>query len=198
MKTWGYARCSTSEDRQDIERQARELKEAGATDIRWEYEHGDSEHKAELEQLFKDMNQGDTLIVAEVSRLSRSTKQLCAVIDEVQKNHWKLVILNSITIDCSNGDMDCMSKAFLQMAGVFSELELSMTRARVRSGMANAKAKGKQIGRPKTTDNDIPENVKKHYPKYATKQINTSEFARLCGLSRPTIYKYIKIIEGRA
>ncbi|MBE6926954.1 MAG: recombinase family protein [Ruminococcaceae bacterium] len=39
-----------------------------------------------------------------------------------------------------------MSEAFLQMAGVFSQLELAMIRARVRSGMKNARAKGRQIG----------------------------------------------------
>ena len=70
--------------------------------------------------------------------------------------HLRLQIIGSITLDCRNGQADPMSEAFLQMAGVFSQLELSMIRARVRSGMANAKAKGKQIGRPQTTAEDIP------------------------------------------
>ena len=196
MKIWGYARCSTNENMQDIDRQKRDLKEAGAQFVHCEFEHGDAEHKAELETLFKEMEPGDTLIVTEVSRLSRSTKQLCGVIDQVQKNHWKLVIMNSITIDCSKGELDPMSKAFLQMAGVFSELELSMTRARVKSGIENARAKGKQIGRPKVKYEDIPDNVIRHYPKYKGGDLNTAEYARLCNLSRPTIYKYIKIIEG--
>ncbi len=59
-----------------------------------------------------------------------------------------------------------MSEAFLQMAGVFSQLELAMIRARVRSGMANAAAKGKRIGRPQTTLDDIPANFLRHYPAY--------------------------------
>ena len=41
-------------------------------------------------------------------------------------------------MDCRSGHADPMTKAFLQMAGVFSQLELAMIRARVRSGMANA------------------------------------------------------------
>lgn len=49
-----------------------------------------------------------------------------------------------------------MTNAFVQMSGVFAELELRMIRARVRSGMANAKAKGKKIGRPQTNADDIP------------------------------------------
>ncbi len=87
-----------------------------------------------------------------------------------------------------------MSMAFLQMAGVFSELELSMIRARVRSGMANAKAKGKQIGRRPITKADLPAVFIKYYPSYANGTMNVTELARICGLSRPTIYKYLKMV----
>ena len=88
-----------------------------------------------------------------------------------------------------------MSEAFLQMAGVFSQLELAMIRARVKSGMANAKAKGKQIGRRPTTKDDIPAIFYKHYPSYAAGKLNVSELARVCGLSRPTVYKYLRLVE---
>ena len=44
-----------------------------------------------------------------------------------------------------------MSNSFIQMSGVFAELELGMIRERVKSGMANAKAKGVRIGRPRIT-----------------------------------------------
>ena len=88
-----------------------------------------------------------------------------------------------------------MSEAFLQMAGVFSQLELAMIRERVRSGMANAKAKGKQIGRPCLAIDDLPANFLRHYPAYKKGQLNVSELARICELSRTTTYKYISIIE---
>jgi DNA invertase Pin-like site-specific DNA recombinase len=88
-----------------------------------------------------------------------------------------------------------MSEAFLQMAGVFSQLELAMIRERVRSGMANAKAKGKQIGRPRLAIDDLPANFLRHYPGYKKGQLNVSELARVCELSRTTTYKYISIIE---
>ena len=87
-----------------------------------------------------------------------------------------------------------MSEAFLQMAGVFSQLELAMIRARVRSGMENARAKGKKIGRKPTTKDDIPAVFYKHFPAYMTGSMNVSELARICGLSRPTVYKYIKLL----
>ena len=80
------------------------------------------------------------------------------------------------------------------MAGVFSQLELSMIRERVRSGMANAKAKGKQIGRPQTTRDSIPAIFLRHYPAYKSGKLNVSELARVCDLSRTTVYKYLDII----
>ena len=79
-----------------------------------------------------------------------------------------LVIVGSITLDCREGQADPMSEAFLQMAGVFSQLELSMIRARVRSGMANAAAKGAKIGRQQTTKEDIPAIFFRHYPANKT------------------------------
>ena len=82
----------------------------------------------------------------------------------------------------------------MKMAGVFSELELQMIRARVKSGMANAKAKGKKVGRPQTTKDDIPAVFYKHYPAFASGNMNVSELARICDLSRPTVYKYLKLI----
>ena len=194
MKTYGYARCSTNEDKQDINRQIRELKAAGADEVVFEYEHGDAKVKKELHMLLDMAASGDTIITLEVSRLSRSTQQLCEILDIVKEKHLRLMIVGSITIDCRNGEVDPMSKAFLEMSGVFAELELSMIRARVRSGMQNARDKGKKIGRPQTTRDDIPANFYKHYPSYAAGNMNVSELARICGLSRPTVYKYIKIL----
>ena len=192
----GYARCSTNETKQDIDRQVRELKAAGAEILFVEYEHGDADEKKQLSLLLEQARPGDTIITTEVSRLSRSTKQLCEIIDRIQKQKLRLEIIGSITIDCRSGELDPMTKAFLQMSGIFAELELSMIRARVRSGMANARAKGAKIGRPQATVDDIPAVFLRHYPAYKKKQLNVSELARVCDLSRTTVYKYIDLLEG--
>ena len=139
----------------------------------------------------------DTIITMEVSRLSRSTQQLCEIINIIKQKRLRLMILCSITVDCRSGSIDPMSQAFVQMSAVFAELELSIIRARVKSGMANAKAKGKQIGRPQTTKDDIPSVFFKHYPAYVAGKMNISEFARVCDLSRTTVYKYIDILDQK-
>lgn len=107
----------------------------------------------------------------------------------------RLVIVGSITVDCTKGELDPMSNAFIQMSGVFAELELGMIRERMRSGMANAKAKGARIGRPPLTKDDIPQVFYRHYPAYKSRQLNVSELARVCDMSRTTIYKYIEVLE---
>ena len=191
---YGYARCSTNESKQDINRQIKELKAAGAEEVIFEYEHGDAKTKKELQMLMELAKAGDSIITLEVSRLSRSTQQLCELIDIIREKRLRLIIVGSITVDCRSGKTDPMSEAFLQMAGVFSQLELAMIRARVKSGMANAKAKGQRLGRPRTTKDDIPAIFLRHYPSLMNGNMNVSELARVCGLSRPTVYKYLKMM----
>ena len=87
-----------------------------------------------------------------------------------------------------------MTEAFLQMAGVFSQLELAMIRARVKSGMANARAKGALIGRPRTTVDDVPPVFLRHYPAYRNGKLNVSELSRVCNISRTTAYKYLSLL----
>lgn len=192
---YGYARCSTNEERQDIDRQIRELKAAGAKEVVFEYAHGDARVKDAQVQLFERAVEGDTIITTEVTRLSRSTQQLCEIINAVKEKKLKLEILGSITVDCRTGQIDPMSQAFLQMSAVFAELELSMIRARVKSGMENAKAKGAKIGRPHTTKDDIPPIFYRHYPSYLAGSLNIAELARVCDMSRTTVYKYLKMFK---
>lgn len=199
MAIKAYVRCSTNETRQDLDRQVKEIRDAVGKDAHIdfykEFEHGDAAVKKELNKLFADIQSGDTIIVTEVSRLSRSTKQLCSLIDTVREKRLCLRIIGSVTIDCRNGEIDPMTKAFLQMAGVFAELELSMTSARIKSGLANRRAKGQTLGRPVLTMDTLPDVFFKHLPLFREKKISKTEFARLVDVSRPTLDKYIGIVD---
>lgn len=197
MTTYGYARCSTDESKQDINRQKRELKALGCVEeknIYWEYESGTKVDRVELSKLLDQVELGDTIVTTEVSRITRSTKQLCEIIEKVKEKQLKLVI-GGFVVDCSKGELDAMTDGMLKMMGVFAEMERNMISERVKSGMANAVAKGKVIGRPTTTTENLPGSFFKHYPKYKSKQVNKSEFARLCNVSRQSIHKYISIYE---
>lgn len=192
---YGYARCSTNEELQDINRQVRELKQQGATDttIYLEYESGTKVNRSELQKLLNVVQSGDTIIATEVSRITRSTKHLCEIIELAKERKIRLALGNFI-VDCTK-ELNPMTEGMLKMMGVFSELERNITSQRVKSGMQNAKAKGKAIGRPTVTADDIPNIFYKHYPKYKSGYLNKKELSRLCSLSYPTIYKYIRIVE---
>ena len=120
---YGYARCSTNEKQQDINRQVRELKQQDATDatIYLEYESGMKTNRAEWTKLLQIVQPGDTILATEVSRITRSTKHLCEIIELAKGRHLKLV-LGSFVVDCTK-DLDPMTEGMLKMMGVFSELE---------------------------------------------------------------------------
>lgn len=197
MAIYGYARCSTDENRQDINRQKRELRALGCIDEKnmyWEYESGTKVDRVELNKLLDIIQEGDTIVTTEVSRITRSTKQLCQIIEIVQQRKIKLVI-GAFVVDCSKGELDPMTEGMLKMMGVFAEMERNMISQRVKSGMANAKAKGKKVGRPAVQIDSLPNSFIRHYPKYKSKEINQVEFARLCDCTRQSIAKYVKIYE---
>ena len=54
----------------------------------------------------------------------------------------------------------------------------------------------KLLGRPQMTKDDIPQIFYRHYPAYVKGELNISELARVCDLSRNTVYKYVGLLEG--
>ncbi|MEY8434026.1 recombinase family protein [Lachnospiraceae bacterium 48-42] len=195
---YGYARASTNSDKQDIGRQKRELLAIGIKEhnIFWEYESGSHEDREKLQQLLETVKQGDTVACTEVSRLSRSTKQLCEILEFVERNKIKLIV-GTFIVDCRSDDIDPMTMGMLRMMAVFAQMERDITIQRIKSGIENARAKGKQIGRKKTTEETIPQSFFRYYPQFVKGNVNLSEFARLSGLSRNSVYKYLKIVDSK-
>lgn len=194
---YGYARCSTNEERQDIDRQKRELYSLGVTEdkhIYWEYESGTKTDRAELQKLLDIVKEGDTIVTTEVSRLTRSTKHLCDILQIVQDKKIILNISGSFVVDCSQGKMDPMTEGMIKMWGVFAEMERNIISQRVKSGMENAKAKGKHIGRPQMNISTLPSKFLQYYPIYQRKELNVTDFAGILHCSRTTVYKYIEMI----
>ena len=196
---YGYARCSTTVDRQDVNRQKMELKKLGIkeSNIFWEYESGAKTDRKELNRLFEVVKQGDTIATTEVSRLTRSTKHLCEIMQMVQEKKLLLNIGGSFVVDCRKEDIDPMTKGMIMMWWVFAEMERDIISSRIKSGLENAKAKGSKIGRPERTIDNLPVNFLKYYPMLQNGSINISELARLSGLGRTSIYRYLNLIEKK-
>ena len=117
--TYGYTCCSTDESRQDIDRQKCELFAIGVKEdkwIYWEYESGTKEDRAELRKRYHSGE--DTAITTEVFRLTRSTKQLCEILQMVQEKKIRLLI-GSFSADCRSEAIDQMTKGMLMMWGSY-------------------------------------------------------------------------------
>ena len=59
----------------------------------------------------------------------------------------------------------------------------------------HAKAKGVRLWRPQMSKDDIPQIFYRHYPAYVKGELNISELARVCDLSRNTVYKYVGLLD---
>lgn len=196
---YAYARVSTNEKLglQDIGRQYRELEKMGVRkeNIYSEYESGTKIERVQLNKLLEVVQKGDTIACTEASRITRSIKQLLEILEFAKQKKIKL-ILGSFVVDFTN-DVDPMTLAVVQLMGVFSELERNIISERVKSGMENAKAKGKQIGRKVVTVNDIPELFKKYYSLYKEKRITKEMLAEFSKISYPTCLKYCKMLDNQ-
>ena len=192
-KVFGYARCSTTEKRQDIERQVSELYAAGAHVVVQEYDSGGKVGRERLAELVAAIGDGDTLVATEVSRVTRSLLHLCEVI-ELAKSKSLLLKFGTLDFDFGGGRIDAFKLAMLQIMGVFSELERNLAAERINSGLAQAKSKGVTLGRPKKMAADVPLEMRLYYKPYLAGDISAAEIAEHVGLSRPTVYKYIRLL----
>ncbi len=192
---YGYARCSTNENMQDITRQYRELEKMGVKkeNIFAEYESGTKIERTQLNKLLNIVSEGDTIACTEASRITRSIKQLLEILSLAKEKKIKLV-LGSFVVDFTN-EVNPMTLAVVQLMGVFSELERNIISERVKSGMENARAKGKQIGRKIVTVDDIPDSFKKYYSLYKEKRITKEMLAEFSKVSYPTCLKYCRMLE---
>ena len=199
MAVFGYGRISTDEVRQHIDRQFRELEAMGVPkeNIYYDVASGTKTDRIEFNRLLKMVSRGDTIVSTEASRLTRSIRHLIEIMDFVVEKGLKLVLGNFV-VDCTNDRPDPMTLSMVQLMGGFSEFERNIISERVKSGMVNAKAKGKQIGRKVVNSvSDIPSNFIKYYRLYENGTINKTMLADLTNTSYPTTLKYVAILQNK-
>jgi len=153
--------------------------------------------RPQLELLLSKIARGDTLAVTEVSRLSRSVHHLCHILELAEKERIRLVCGSLVADYNTDVGVDPMVRAMMLLMGVFSELERNLTVERIKSGLANAKAGGVKMGRPKKTSKNVPDGVKELLPDFRAGKFNKSEFAKKAGISRPALYKYLRLLEDK-
>ena len=181
---WGYGRVSTRDQNPDSQHDA--LLAAGITSGRMFIEKASTRLavRPKLEELRKLLGPGDTIVVTKVDRLARSLLDLITIADDLRKEGITLEVLSGTF----NRD-DPMGEAFFQMTGVFAQLERDLIRVRTNEGLEAARARGRVGGRKaKLTDAQATE-VRR---LYAAKDKTVAEIGELFGITRESVYRYVK------
>ena len=140
----GYARASL--DRQPLDRQIDELTAAGVdfSNIYSENITGTRRDRPELNRMLATLQAGDTVVMVELSRLGRSTKDLLNIVDIIHEKGAHFKSLNEVWLDTTTpwGQL-----IFTMFAGL-SQFERDLTSERTKSGLRAAAARGRVGGRP--------------------------------------------------
>ena len=190
--TYGYGRCSTLSQDYEYEKNALMKKGIKEENIYLEYGSGADKDRPESNKLMSILKKNDTLVVTDITRLSRSTSHFCDILKTIEEKHVRLIV-DTLVVDCRNDKLDVMVEAMLKISAVFGEMERKIRIEQIKLGQENARRQGHKIGRPTLTKDDIPDSFYKNLHLYQEKRINKSEFARLMNWSRPKLDRILKI-----
>lgn len=139
--------------------------------------------RTKLREMLDFARDGDTIYIADFSRLARSTKDLLELVELLESKGVQLVSIKE-NIDTATAT----GRLMLKMISAINDFERENMLERQREGIAIAKAKGKYKGRREV---DIPD-FKRHYNRYMNREVSKSKLANELGISRPTLDKLIK------
>jgi DNA invertase Pin-like site-specific DNA recombinase len=179
----GYARVST--DDQHLHLQYDALQKVGCEKIFDDKISGSKIERVGLNEAIEFARSGDVIVVWRLDRLSRSLKDL---IELVSKLHDKGIGLKSLheSIDTSSS----AGKLTFHIFGALAEFERNLIRERTHAGLQAARVRGRMGGRPKKLN---PDKAKLAIQLYEGRQHTIKQICALVGVSKPTLYKYIKL-----
>jgi DNA invertase Pin-like site-specific DNA recombinase len=144
-----------------------------------------------IDELLERLEEGDQLIIAELSRLARSVGQIATIVDRMLKNKIRLIsIKESIEL---NRKHDIQSKTIITMFSLFSEIERDLISERTKDGLKRARAEGKLLGRPKgSLGKSKLDGKEKEIKDLLSKGLNKTNIARYFGVGWTTLENFIK------
>lgn len=179
----GYARCSTLD--QNLDWQIDALTKEGCDRIFQEKFTGTRKDRPELLRMMDMLREGDTVIICELTRLSRSVKDLFDLVEQVEKAGANIKSLKEPWLDTTTPQGRLLFTIF---SGV-SQFERELIRERTMEGLASARARGRMGGRP-GKDKKIVEQA---LTLYDSKAYSVDEISKTTGISRATLYKYVNL-----
>ena len=177
----GYARVSTADQNPQLQLDA--LNEAGAARIFTDQGvSGSMASRPQLDDCLDHLREGDTLAVWKLDRLGRNTQHVLAVVDGLNSRG---IGFRSLTEGLHTDGP--MGKAMLTIMAAFAQLERDTMIERTRAGLAAAAANGRKGGRPRKVDDAAATKAR----NLREKGINATDIAKMLGVSRATVYRYL-------
>jgi DNA invertase Pin-like site-specific DNA recombinase len=212
LKRWGtmkkhifaYIRVSSKEQHTDRQEQAiKEYATAEGIDVTETFTDKVSgkDFNREAYLAMKDkIRSGDLIIIKELDRLGQNMDMIKSEWNDLTKAGADIVIIDTPILNTSNKtdlEKQLISNIVFELLSYMAEKERLKTRARQAEGIAALKARngGKGIGRPKA---DVPQDFMREYRKYKQGEygnISAAKFAKMIGIGRSTMYKYVKQLE---
>ena len=181
----GYARVSTKD--QKLDRQIDSLTAAGCEKIFSDKMSGAKFDRPELNMLKAQLRPGDIVVIDKLDRLGRSLKDLIEIVSEMERNGVGFISLQD-NIDTTTASGKLIFHIFASLA----EFERSLISERTRSGLTAARARGRVGGRPKGLTDEAKRTAMAAETLYRTKQHSVREICEQLGISKPTLYSYLK------
>jgi DNA invertase Pin-like site-specific DNA recombinase len=178
----GYARVSTQEQNLDLQKDA--LRRAGCKKIIEDIASGKTGNRPGLDRVRELLREGDVLVVWRLDRLGRSLKHLIELMASLEKQKIGFQSLQESIDTTSPG-----GKLIFHMFGALAEFERNLIRERTRAGLDAARARGRKGGRPKKL---TAQQRALAIDLYHQKKHGIEEICRTVGISKPTLYAYVR------
>lgn len=203
---FGYMRISTQKEKQTTDRQRLTLEtyaeENGFTfsELVEERVTGTikAENRPQYNQLKRKLRKGDILIVTDIDRLGRNADDVIMEFKKLKFEDIRVIALDTPYLNEWNKVQDAsiydmIADIFITLKAQMAQQEREKAVDRINQGLEVAKAKGKKLGRPKV---NLPPEFKKEYTKFKNGEygkMSAISFAKMLGIGRSTLYKYIKM-----
>lgn len=138
-------------------------------------------------EMMQYVREGDTLLVHSMDRLARNLDDLRKIVKELTARGVKVQFIKENMV-FANDDTP-ISNLLLSVMGAFAEFERLLIRERQMEGIAIAKAKGAFKGRKRTMTDEMIVDIKQRVERGDKK----AQIAREMGISRETLYQYMRI-----
>ncbi|WP_337045481.1 recombinase family protein, partial [Emticicia sp. 17c] len=181
----GYARVSTKDQVLDLQIDA--LNKEGCEIIFKETASGVKTDRPELQKLLTHIRKGDMVVVYKLDRLGRSLKHLLEVVAEFNSKEVAIKSIND-AIDTTTPQ----GRLFFNISASFAEFERDLIRERTKSGLEAARARGRKGGRRQGMTKEAEQKAILAEAYYKENKLGVNQIAAEIGVSKMTLYKYLR------